>query len=94
MNIMIGEDDYVLAKDLQSIAEAAGNRCVGPLLMVEQTLAYAATADIAQLADGPTGAALGRQLIDRFRLEVICNREAGRCGSRPGWCQRSGNEAI
>lgn len=40
--------------------------------MVEQTLAYAATADIAQLADGPTGAALGRQLIDRFRLEVIC----------------------
>ncbi len=86
MNIMIVEDDYVLAKDLQSIAEAAGNRCVGPLLMVEQTLAYAATADIAQLADGPTGAALGRQ--------HLCNREAGRCGSRPGWCQRSGNEAI
>ncbi len=40
--------------------------------MVEQTLAYGAAADIAQLADGPTGAALGRQLIDRFRLEVIC----------------------
>ncbi|MGY5790283.1 response regulator len=75
MNIMIVEDDYVIAKDLQSIAEAAGHRSVGPLQTMEQALAYAATADIAlvdlKLADGPTGASLGRKLIDRFRLEVI-----------------------
>lgn len=65
MSIMIVEDDYVLAKDLQSIVEAARHRSVGPLQRMEQALAYAATADIAlvalKLADGPTRASIGAQ---------------------------------
>jgi len=88
MSIMIVEDDYVLAKDLQSIVEAARHRSVGPLQRMEQALAYAATADIAlvalKLADGPTRASMGRKLVDMFRLEVIYVTGAGRSESRPG----------
>lgn len=54
---------------------------------MEQALAYAAR-QISHwstlLADGRTGAPLGRKLIDRFRLEVIYVTEAGRFESRPG----------
>ncbi|MBW9117317.1 response regulator [Rhizobium cauense] len=75
MNVMIVEDEYLIAMDLQSIAEGEGHRSVGPLSTMEQALAYAPKADIAlvdlRLADGPTGPALGRKLIDRFGLEVI-----------------------
>lgn len=86
MNIMIVEDDHILAKDLLSLPRrrgikrrsaadnGAGSRLCG-------------TADIAlvDLACRRTdGASLGRKLIDRFRLEVIYVTEAGRFESRPG----------
>jgi len=75
MNVMIVEDEYFIAMDLQAIAESEGHHSLGPLSTAEQALAYAHKADIAlvdlKLADGPTGSVLGRKLIDRFGLEVI-----------------------
>ncbi|OWW02399.1 hypothetical protein ATY81_22455 [Rhizobium sp. R72] len=75
MNVMIVEDEYYIAMDLQSIAEQAGYHSLEPLATMEQALAYANKADIAlvdlRLADGMTGPALGRKLIDRFGVEVI-----------------------
>ncbi|CCM78169.1 response regulator [Rhizobium mesoamericanum] len=75
MNVMIVEDEYYIAMDLQSIVEQAGYCSLEPLATMEQALAYANKADIAlvdlRLADGMTGPALGRKLMDRFGVEVI-----------------------
>lgn len=75
MNVMIVEDESIIALDLERIAEEAGHQVICTASTVERALAYAKKADIALvdlgLADGMSGSALARRLIDRFGLEVI-----------------------
>lgn len=75
MNIMIVEDQLLVALDLERIVEEAGHDVVAIVATVDQALAYAAKADAAfvdiRLAGGDNGALLGRRLIDRFHIKVI-----------------------
>jgi CheY-like chemotaxis protein len=75
MNVMIVEDESLIAMELERIAQSTGHRTIGPLSTVEQALAYAPKADIALvdigLSDGQSGTQLARRLIDRYGMEVI-----------------------
>jgi CheY-like chemotaxis protein len=75
LNIMIVEDELLVALELERIAEGSGHNVVAIVATVDQALAYAAKADIAfvdiRLAGGDNGALLARRLIDRFHIKVI-----------------------
>jgi CheY-like chemotaxis protein len=75
MNVMIVEDESIIALELERIVEEEGHRVICTVSTMEQALAYAKKADIALvdlgLSDGMSGSALARRLIDRFGLEVI-----------------------
>lgn len=75
MNVMIVEDEGIIALELERITEEAGHKVVCTASTMERALAYAPRADIAlidlSLADGMSGSALARRLIDRFGLQVI-----------------------
>ncbi|KAF1042567.1 response regulator [Xylophilus sp.] len=75
MKIMIVEDDALIALELERIVEDAGHELVGTFATSERALAYAMKADAALvdlgLADGQSGAALGRRLIDQNNMKVI-----------------------
>lgn len=71
MNIMIVEDEMLLALELECEVEAAGHEVVGTaasreqaLAMIDRTAPDFAFVDI-QLQDGPTGPEIGQELKSR-----------------------------
>jgi len=75
MRVLIVEDEPLIGLELGRIVEEAGYVSIGPVATVEQALAHAPRADAALvdlgLADGMSGSALARRLIDRFGIQVI-----------------------
>ncbi|MBB4289859.1 DNA-binding LytR/AlgR family response regulator [Rhizobium leguminosarum] len=75
MNVLIVEDENIIALELERIAQEAGHQTIGPVSTMEQALAHAQRSDVAlvdlSLSDGMTGAQLARRLIDRHRVDVI-----------------------
>jgi DNA-binding response OmpR family regulator len=75
MRVLIVEDEALIGLELERIVEEAGHVPIGPVATVEQALAHAPRADAALvdlgLADGLSGGALARRLIDRFGMQVI-----------------------
>ncbi|WP_337268242.1 response regulator [Oryzifoliimicrobium ureilyticus] len=75
MNVLVVEDEAIIAIELQRIAEEAGHKVLGPVYTIEQALFHAPRTDIALvdlgLADGASGPQLARRLIDRFGISVI-----------------------
>lgn len=75
MKILIVEDELLIALELASIVAEAGHTVVGPVATLEGALAYAAQSELVlldvRLADGNTGGAIGRRLMDRLGLKVI-----------------------
>lgn len=75
MRVLVVEDEPIIALELERIVEDAGYVPLGPASTLEQALAHAPRADIALvdfgLADGSSGAALARRLMDRFGMKVI-----------------------
>ncbi len=75
MRVLIVEDEAIIALELERIVTDAGYVALGPVWTVEQALAYAPRADVALidlvLADGSSGPALARRLIDRHGMGVI-----------------------
>jgi DNA-binding response OmpR family regulator len=75
MRVLIVEDETLIAMELERIVTDAGHSAVGPVSTVEQALAHAPRVEAALvdlgLADGLSGAALARRLIDRYGTKVI-----------------------
>jgi DNA-binding response OmpR family regulator len=75
MRVLIVEDEALIAMELERIVTDAGHSTVGPVSTVEQALAHAPRVEAALvdlgLADGLSGAALARRLIDRYGTKVI-----------------------
>jgi DNA-binding response OmpR family regulator len=75
MRVLIVEDEALIAMELERIVTEAGHPTVGPVSTVEQALAHAPRVEAALvdlgLADGLSGAALARRLIDRYGTKVI-----------------------
>ncbi|MEB2848024.1 response regulator [Endobacterium cereale] len=75
MKVLIVEDELLIAVELDRIVDGAGHDVVGIVASVEQALAHAARAQVAlvdlRLADGPSGGALARRLMDRFGIKVV-----------------------
>jgi DNA-binding response OmpR family regulator len=75
MRVLIVEDEALIAMELERIVTDAGHSTVGPVSTVEQALAHAPRVEAALvdlgLADGLSGAALARRLIDRYGPKVI-----------------------
>jgi CheY-like chemotaxis protein len=75
MRVLIIEDEALIAMELERIVTEGGHKAVGPVATVEQALAYAPRVDVALvdlgLADGMSGAALARRLIDRYGITVV-----------------------
>ncbi|MEJ8307900.1 response regulator [Agrobacterium larrymoorei] len=75
MNVLIVEDELLIAADLAGIVEDIGFRVVAIASSLEQALAHAPRATVAlvdlKLADGASGAQLARRLIDRYGMQVI-----------------------
>lgn len=75
MRVLIVEDELMIAVELDRIVDQAGHEVIGIVASVDQALAHAARTDIAlvdiRLADGASGGALARRLIDRFGIKVI-----------------------
>ena len=68
MRVLIVEDEALIAMELERIVTDAGHSTVGPVSTVEQALAHAPRVEAALvdlgLADGLSGAALARRLIE------------------------------
>ena len=75
MRVLIVEDEFLIAKLLETVVQEHGYETIGPVSTVEQALAYAPRTDIAlvdlSLSDGNSGPQLARRLIDRFGIDVI-----------------------
>jgi len=75
MNVLIVEDEGLIALELERITTETGHRALGPASTIEQALAFAPRADVALvdvgLSDGTSGTQLARRLIDRFGISVI-----------------------
>ncbi len=75
MRVLIIEDEAFIAMELERIVTEGGHKAVGPVATVEQALAHAPRVDVALvdlgLADGMSGAALARRLIDRYGITVV-----------------------
>ena len=75
MNVLIIEDEPLVAFDIETIVVDGGHKPLGPASTLEKALALAPRADIAfvdlGLADGSNGPQVARRLIDRFGITVI-----------------------
>lgn len=75
MNVLIVEDEPIVAFDIETVVADAGHKPLGPASTIEKALAFAPRADIAfvdvGLADGENGPQVARRLIDRFGITVI-----------------------
>ncbi len=74
-NVLIVEDEFLVALDLETTVMDIGLDVVGVATDTRQALALAPEADIAfvdvNLADGATGPEIGRRLVDEFGVTVI-----------------------
>jgi CheY-like chemotaxis protein len=75
MKVLVVEDEPIIAFDLENLVLDNGFEIAGLARTRAEALALAPKADIAlvdvQLADGPTGPAIARHLIDIYGIEVI-----------------------
>jgi len=75
MKVLVVEDEPIIAFDLENLVLDNGFEIAGLARTQAEALALAPKADIAlvdvQLADGPTGPAIARTLIDQYGIEVI-----------------------
>ncbi len=75
MNVLIVEDELLIAADLVGIVEDIGYKVIAVASSLEQALAHAPRATVAlvdlKLADGASGVQLARRLIDRYGIQVI-----------------------
>jgi len=75
MNVMIVEDEIILALNLEDDVHYAGHRSVGFAASYDDALALAPGADMAfvdvRLRDGIEGPNIARRLIDEFGMNVV-----------------------
>jgi DNA-binding response OmpR family regulator len=77
MRIMIVEDEYLVARDLERILRLAGHEIIGPAATAESAygLAGETKLDLAlldiRLSDGSTGPAVAPRLWDRHRVPSL-----------------------
>lgn len=75
MNVMIVEDEIILALNLEDEVQYAGHRSVGFAASYDDALALAPRADVAfvdvRLRDGVKGPDIARRLIDEFGMNVV-----------------------
>ena len=75
MKVLVVEDEPIIAFDLENLVLDNGFEIAGLARTQAEALALAPRADIAlvdvQLADGATGPAIARTLIDDYGIEVI-----------------------
>ncbi|MBY3395195.1 response regulator [Rhizobium laguerreae] len=73
--VLIVEDEFLIALDLEATVEGMGMQVAGLANDREQALRLAPLADIAfvdvNLADGPTGPEIGRQLAQEHGIAVV-----------------------
>ena len=73
--VLIVEDEFLIALDLEATVEAMGMQVAGLANDCEQALRLAPLADIAfvdvNLADGPTGPESGRELAEEHGSAVV-----------------------
>ncbi len=73
--VLIVEDEFLVALDLESTVRDTGLEVVGVATDRKQALALAPQADIAfvdvNLADGATGPEIGQRLVDEFGVTVF-----------------------
>lgn len=73
--VLIVEDEFLIAVDLESIVKDMGLDVVGLASDKEQAMKLAPCADIAfvdvNLADGATGPDIGRRLVEEFGVTVV-----------------------
>ncbi|MFS8145841.1 response regulator [Rhizobium sp. R635] len=73
--VLIVEDEFLIALDLGATVESIGMQVAGLAHDREQALRLAPLADIAfvdvNLADGPTGPEIGRQLAEEHGIAVV-----------------------
>ncbi|TBE41639.1 response regulator [Rhizobium leguminosarum] len=73
--VLIVEDEFLIALDLEATVEAMGMQVAGLANDCEQALRLAPLADIAfvdiNLADGPTGPEIGRRLAQEHGIAVV-----------------------
>ena len=74
-SVLIVEDDYLVALDLETTVREMGLDVVGVATDRRQAFSLAAQADIAfvdvNLADGATGPEIGQRLVDEFGITVV-----------------------
>jgi len=74
-SVLIVEDDYLVALDLETTVREMGLDVVGVATDRRQAFSLAAQADIAfvdvNLADGATGPEIGQRLVDEFGVTVV-----------------------
>ncbi|MBD9444070.1 response regulator [Rhizobium sp. RHZ01] len=74
-SVLIVEDDYLVALDLETTVREMGLDVVGVATDRRQAFSLAAQADIAfvdvNLADGATGPEIGQRLVDEFGVTVL-----------------------
>lgn len=73
--VLIVEDEFLIALDLEATVEDMGIQVVGLAADKEQALGLASRADIAfvdvNLADGATGPEIGRRLAEDYGVAVV-----------------------
>ncbi|NMN73115.1 response regulator [Rhizobium sp. 57MFTsu3.2] len=74
-SVLIVEDDFLVALDLETTVREMGLDVVGVATDRRQAFSLAAQADIAfvdvNLADGATGPEIGQRLVDEFGVTVV-----------------------
>ena len=75
MNVMIVEDEIILALNLEDDVHHAGHRSVGFAASYDDALALAPKAEVAfvdvRLRDGVEGPNIARRLIDEYGMNVV-----------------------
>jgi CheY-like chemotaxis protein len=75
MNILIVEDELLIALDLESMVEDLGHKVIGPARTLNEALELAGDAEVAlvdvQLADGVTGPAIAERLSNEHGVTVV-----------------------
>ena len=74
-SVLIVEDDFLVALDLETTVRDMGHDVVGVATDRRQAFSLAPQADIAfvdvNLADGATGPEIGQRLVDEFGITVV-----------------------
>jgi response regulator of citrate/malate metabolism len=75
MNVLIVEDEFLIAMDLMDTVEEHGYTPIGYARSAQEAMEFAGSAEIAlvdvYLNDGPTGPQIGRTLTEEFGVSVV-----------------------